>query len=641
MRQRGAGSRKVDNIDFGLNFPTPGSRRSRSATPASRIPHTFRGQRSAARRSREPSLPRDRRSVSATPGQEAYEQRHTNKRRKVSIESQKEVGTASASVHRRQSSAVFPIAEDEVEAEIANEEENISAYQEASPFFMPRNDIEKENDTPEPSNTAKKRKKRKSIIPAALRKKKRPSGSFFLSSQRESSFIQTPVLSRSQVDRSAGRQPSLELGSPVHNLDKARTQPDDAESDDGIHDSDHEEHENPLDSVGQETSPIVPPSKPAKRRKKRKSVVLVKPRKRLSGSGVAVSTDSSGTLTNTNRVPGRERLSQTSEKPQSLPADNLESETESVDERPRQGGRKRARRDVEDAITTSPYVRREAEDASEDEYNPEDHTPEPPTPATVKRANRGKQTIRPGSDTSKPSKPETRRKKESFPITTYRMTNTHLLPTIREEEPVGEHQASDDEDTQGVFIATSDHPHPNTIDILSQICTEVIDTSISRLTSTSNLNPISTASLKHQRSALLAFQAHLQSRLLTLSNAVNDRQNLEARVRKAKHEKADLQAQWIELRKQREKVALKCDRIRKWHWDEEKIRENRWEISEAAHKVDVEMGRGEAGDEEDVEFLLRSVGEKVSSGSGGNLLDRVKDFNSVLERMAGVLEGSQ
>ena len=38
------------------------------------------------------------------------------------------------------------------------------------------------------------------------------------------------------------------------------------------------------------------------------------------------------------------------------------------------------------------------------------------------------------------------------------------------------------------------------------------------------------------------------------------------------------------------------------------------------------------GDVTGLEFSLRSIAQKVSSASGGGLLNRVKDFNSLLER---------
>ncbi len=180
----------------------------------------------------------------------------------------------------------------------------------------------------------------------------------------------------------------------------------------------------------------------------------------------------------------------------------------------------------------------------------------------------------------------------------------------------------------------TDRPTPNSIDVLAQICREVVDSAIERLPQIQER----AVDRKRKHSALESFGNDLGTRLFDMSNAVENRMALEARVRKARREKSDLQVQWVEVRRQRERMALKCDRVRKYHWDNETDREDKWQISEAAHKAELELGRGEAEEEESLEFLLKTVAEDVSGKGQAGLLGRIKAFNGQLERMAGVLE---
>ncbi|RMZ82918.1 hypothetical protein DV737_g1848, partial [Chaetothyriales sp. CBS 132003] len=136
MRQRGAASRTVDHVDFGLKFGTPQSvqptqrqtRRSRSATPASA-------------------------AATATASTRVPEQ---------------EDGQARPSTRRAAT----------------------------SPLFVPHNDFDKENDVPDgagPATKKAKRKKRKSVIPAALRKKKRFSAASAVSNALTSVVTSPPM----------------------------------------------------------------------------------------------------------------------------------------------------------------------------------------------------------------------------------------------------------------------------------------------------------------------------------------------------------------------------------------------------------------------------------------------------------------
>jgi hypothetical protein len=140
---------------------------------------------------------------------------------------------------------------------------------------------------------------------------------------------------------------------------------------------------------------------------------------------------------------------------------------------------------------------------------------------------------------------------------------------------------------------------------------------------------------------LQAFSKDLDDELFIMSETLENRINLEARVRKARRQKAGAQAECLELCRERARIALEIDRVRREHWEYEEETRQRWEVSEAARRVEMEIEMYDVDvDDEGLEFSFRSVSDVVSrQASQGGMLDRVKDFNAQLERMALLLEG--
>jgi hypothetical protein len=150
--------------------------------------------------------------------------------------------------------------------------------------------------------------------------------------------------------------------------------------------------------------------------------------------------------------------------------------------------------------------------------------------------------------------------------------------------------------------------------------------------------PLGRAAMKNKRSALEAFGHDLDDELFEMSEAVENRIDLEARVRKSKREKAALQAEWIEIRKERERIALRCDAVRRNNWEHEADVRQKWQLSEAARRAELELDRAEPVEQERTEYLLRCVTDELSSASAhGGLLERIKSFNAHLETMARCL----
>lgn len=266
-----------------------------------------------------------------------------------------------------------------------------------------------------------------------------------------------------------------------------------------------------------------------------------------------------------------------------------------------------------------------------DETYIQEASPEPPTPAPTKRTStkriQQRKPIQPeGQGRSKPAIP-------TFPILTHRMTNVSALSTIH-EEPDLDSQAMESGRATNM---SHERSQPNVVDVLAQICRETIANlmeSISR-----NVQPSERTSTKTKRAALEAFGEDLNEELFQMSEAVENRIELEARVRKSKREKVGLQLEYIEIRKQRERIALKCDSVRRRHWECEQDVREKWNISEAARRVELDMDRNEEEVDEGVEYLLRSVTNNVSNLSdAGGILDKAKAFNAQLATMALMLE---
>ena len=446
-------------------------------------------------------------------------------------------------------------------------------------------DNEKENVVPGDGKAPPKRKKRKSVGQQSLRKKRRPadgSAAARLAPMDERSAIPTPTSGF----------------------------PEPAE------DSTHEAESDADSTHGEPEQTVTDRSKlPAKRRKKRKSVILVK-KKRRSSEGMK--SRSRSTAAPKGPTPSRD--------------DDGEDEPRSASALPRIVHR------PSPVSRSSPVIRSiEVDDSSDEEYIDEEYSPEPPTPAPAKKGTKAmtahKAPVEPSSRKSVQAKG--RRRKSTFPILTHRMTNIDALPTIREEDD--NRDSGDGDDASAAVQAFSDRAAPNVADVLGQICRETIETTIDRMETDDGGE--SKAVRQRKRSALEAFAADLDGRLHEVSAAVEDRLDLEGRVRKVKREKTDLQARWIEVRKQRERVALRCDRLRREHWENEQSREDRWRISEAARKAELDLDRNMSEEEEALEYLLRTVAEEVTNAHDGGLLERMKSMNAQLEHIAGVFEG--
>lgn len=203
--------------------------------------------------------------------------------------------------------------------------------------------------------------------------------------------------------------------------------------------------------------------------------------------------------------------------------------------------------------------------------------------------------------------------------------NTSALPTITEENEAG----SEDDLEQLHASRTA----PNAVDVLAQICRESVASAL-----TVTHSRATGSSLKNRTDALEAFGHELETRLFDMSAAVENRLTLEGRVRGSQREKSAVQSRWVEVRRQREEVALTMDAVRREHWEGEERGAQSWRVSEACFGVGVILEREKGTEEEGLEGLLGSVARGVSGFEGGGTLQTVKGFNTRMEAMLHVLE---
>lgn len=274
-------------------------------------------------------------------------------------------------------------------------------------------------------------------------------------------------------------------------------------------------------------------------------------------------------------------------------------------------------------------------DDSEDVYIEENASPEPETPAPARK---GKGPRKPKMESEDGEDTKVKTSKASFPIVTQRLTNFDLLPTIDE---LGESDLDSDEERarDAERKLATEKSVPNTVDVLAQYCRETVESAVDKLNTGPSNNR---AERKRQQTALETIGRELNDRLFEMSAAIDHRVQLESRTRRAKRSRAELQARWLEIRRQREEIALRCDHIRQQNWERERERESKWALSEAAHKLELEVERSEPEEVESLEYMLRTVAADVSCTQPcGGILDRIKTFNVRLERMAEVLEGRE
>ncbi|ROW14822.1 hypothetical protein VPNG_03695 [Cytospora leucostoma] len=308
-------------------------------------------------------------------------------------------------------------------------------------------------------------------------------------------------------------------------------------------------------------------------------------------------------------------------------------------------GRKRQRRNLPEV---SPDVSPESASEEVTEEPSAKHPRKPPPP----KLNEGgptdqKQPKAPRAKPSKPAPARARRAKTGgaggppVPVKIQRFTKPRHL----------DEDDADADDILHTELPFANRSGVNAVDVLAQMCEEIIDASIQSLKEA--FSDAQDAAMRKElltkKRALEAFREELRTRLLEHTIALDTLFALKRRVREAQKEKLKLRERIIQIRAEREQVALRMDAIRIKHDADSKEALHNISASSAMHDIDlaIEQGRaapelspkdGKTADLANLELLISRITEQAcSAGPSGGVLKQITSFNAFLERVAAAI----
>ncbi|TLS23227.1 uncharacterized protein PpBr36_05642 [Pyricularia pennisetigena] len=211
----------------------------------------------------------------------------------------------------------------------------------------------------------------------------------------------------------------------------------------------------------------------------------------------------------------------------------------------------------------------------------------------------------------------------------------------------------DDNEMLGMTIPFAGREGVNSVDVLSQLCEEVTANVLRILRNkVSGVEEAATRrELKTKIGAVEAFREELRTNMLEHTIALDNLQTLRRRLRSAQREKRILRDQILNVRKEREQVALRRDALRMKHENESQKIMHRLHISSTMQDIELAVEEGRSAPElstkeqkqadlANLELLMLRVGDQIRpNGHGLGVLDQVKSFNAYLERAAAALQG--
>ncbi|MCJ1402185.1 hypothetical protein MMC11_005405 [Xylographa trunciseda] len=266
------------------------------------------------------------------------------------------------------------------------------------------------------------------------------------------------------------------------------------------------------------------------------------------------------------------------------------------------------------------------------------------------------------SFTTNPSEPRQPKQKDgTIPITVHRISHTKS----HTYDPT-------DED-----ILSAPPPFPkksgvNAIDVLSQICREMISKSIGTLKQNIDKEQSQRQKAEWRRKAKVVemFGDELDARLFQMTEAIDNSHGLTTRLRQANKTRNTKRDALLDIKRQREEIAIEMDAVGAQHEQATKVEQVRdshhcpstfWrneaqadvdnqdenDLNTMIQDIELAVQRGRAAQlatdgepdaaEENVglELRLRKVAMEVSSVGGEGLLDRVRGFNALMEKVLG------
>ncbi|KAK8016363.1 hypothetical protein PG993_014552 [Apiospora rasikravindrae] len=278
---------------------------------------------------------------------------------------------------------------------------------------------------------------------------------------------------------------------------------------------------------------------------------------------------------------------------------------------------------------------------------------EPEPPAKKRRQKRSQESP---AKQSQPKASKTKAKAKSKPESKVRRRRSDGEPI-----PIGVQRYTKpqriNEDDSEADILTAEIPFTNrggvnVVDVLSQICEEVIEANLVTLqeAAVQAENAPMKKEYRTKLRALEAFQEELRTRLLEHTIALDTMHALKKRVRSIQKEKITLRNEILRIRAEREQVALKMDAVRLRHEVDSKDSLQQLGLSASMHDIELAIDHGRSAPEltpseqkmaelANLELLVAQVASQAcAGGDGSGNLKQIHDFNAFLERAAAALE---
>lgn len=200
-------------------------------------------------------------------------------------------------------------------------------------------------------------------------------------------------------------------------------------------------------------------------------------------------------------------------------------------------------------------------------------SPEKRVTATKRARKRKKKDQETGSPTQKKKASQKKDKGEersTVPVQVHRLANTSALQEWSEDEGSTRSTAADGRQPspQNSSLRPPQIPSRsgvNAADVLSQICRETLEKTLSTLESAieRESNRARQIEWTRKRKAVEAFGAELEGRLFEISELLDSNYVLAMRLKKEKKEVLALRNRLMDIRKEREEIAIRADEVRR------------------------------------------------------------------------------
>ena len=161
----------------------------------------------------------------------------------------------------------------------------------------------------------------------------------------------------------------------------------------------------------------------------------------------------------------------------------------------------------------------------------------------------------------------------TVPITVHRLANISALDALSNDSSA----SSNEVDSADELSARKKYPNQggvNPADVLNQISREALEKTLTTIKNSieNESNPARRAECVRKRKAVEAFGAELEGRLFDMSEVLDSNFILTWQLKKAKREMTGLRNRLLQIRQQKEEIALRMDEVRRKHVEEEETK---------------------------------------------------------------------